>query len=357
MVTRVPLRGLKIYQRRKRWYVYVRGTPKALIKGFEGTREQLVAKLAEPDMLALYNATAKRDLTKVYEDGTLGSLVAWFKTLQEYKKLSEATRRDYDKAYEWMRPAYAIPLKSITTPSLYEVRDRCVNDKWPRFADQMITALSSMFTQAVKRDKMERNPCLGMDKAHTYNPNSNREWFEHEWEFVRNNAPMEILIPTMIARYAGLSGQTIVTLNLNQFFDHPLTGRAVSYTRRKNNKTTLLPVLVELQNFLADKKVQRRDGLIAVRDDGSMWRSEKQMQYRVSSWLRAQERKGKIGKGTTLHGLRVTYAAWWKRNGASDAEVTELIGDKSVRMGQHYTRHVESEVSITRAFERIKDVG
>jgi len=46
-------------------------------------------------------------------------------------------------------------------------------------------------------------------------------------------------------------------------------------------------------------------------------------------------------------------AAWWKRNGASDGEVTELIGDKSERMGRHYTRHVESEVSIARAFERV----
>ena len=48
-----------------------------------------------------------------------------------------------------------------------------------------------------------------------------------------------------------------------------------------------------------------------------------------------------IGAGTTLHGLRVSYAAWWKRNGASDAEVADLIGDKSQRMGAHYTRHVE----------------
>lgn len=356
MVTRVPLRGLKIYQSRKRWYVYVRGTPKALISAFAGTREQLVAKLAEPDMLALYNVTAKRDLSKTYEDGTLGSLIAWFKATSEYEKLAEATRKDYDEAYEWMRPAYVIPLTLITTPSLYEVRDRCAKEKWPRFADQMIAALSSMFRRAVKRNKMERNPCLGMDKAHKANPNSNREWFEHEWKFARENAPGEVLIPMMIARYAGLSGQTIVSLNINQFFDHPLTGRAVSYTRRKNNKTTLLPVLVELQNFLADKKVQRSDGLIAVRDDGSMWPSEKHMQSRVSRWLRLQERKGNIGKGTTLHGLRVSYAAWWKRNGASDAEVTELIGDKSEAMGRHYTRHVESEVSIARAFERIKGV-
>ena len=36
-------------------------------------------------------------------------------------------------------------------------------------------------------------------------------------------------------------------------------------------------------------------------------------------------------------------------------EVADLIGDHSDRMGEHYTRHVESEDNITRAFNRIKN--
>src|SRR5579871_5956262 len=143
--------------------------------------------------------------------------------------------------------------------------------------------LSSMFTQAVKRKKMATNPCFGMDKIHKANPNANREWFAHEWEFVRNNAPMEVLIPCMIARHLGLAGQTIVGLSERQFFDHQQTGKAVQYTRRKNNKATLLPVMPELQTFLADRKVRSADGLIAIRDDGSAWASEKEMQTRVSN--------------------------------------------------------------------------
>jgi integrase len=58
---------------------------------------------------------------------------------------------------------------------------------------------------------------------------------------------------------------------------------------------------------------------------------------------------------TTLHGLRVSYAAWWKRNGSTDAEVAALIGDVSEKMGKHYTRHVDAEIVIDRAFERVKN--
>ncbi|MFA9263237.1 MAG: hypothetical protein ACEQSB_08030, partial [Undibacterium sp.] len=103
-------------------------------------------------------------------------------------------------------------------------------------------------------------------------------------------------------------------------------------------------------------KVRTKDGQIALRDNGTPWESEKDMQTRVSHWLRDRERDGLIGSGTTLHGLRVSYAAWWKRTGgASDGEVADLLGDKSERMGKHYTRHVEREVNVIRAFERVKD--
>ena len=217
----------------------------------------------------------------------------------------------YDKAFDLLESGFDCPLELITTPELYDLRDRCAKEKWPRFAEKMISALSSMFGYAVERRRMPVNPCLGMKKAHRADPNANREWLKHEWEFVRANVPMEILIPCIVARYAELAGQTIVGLNDKQFHDDPKgpTGKAVQYTRRKNNKTTLLPVVVELQTFLAERKVRSADGLIAIRDNGAPWASEKEMQTRVSHWLRDQERKGLIGAGTTLHGLRVSYAA------------------------------------------------
>ena len=113
-----------------------------------------------------------------------------------------------------------------------------------------------------------------------------------------------------------------------------------------------------LQASLAARKVRSADGLIAIRDDGTAWPSKKEMRTRVSHWLRDQERKGLIGAGAPrCNGLRVSYAAWWKRNGASDAEVARLIGDKCVQTGTHHTRHVEDEVNIVTAFNRLKDKG
>lgn len=371
MVVNVRLEGLNIVKGRKTnsWYVYPRGGGKPIIKGFEGSREELVKKLAEPDFLQTYNRPRLlRRLASDFSVEAMGGFIHWYTCgaiddckdgevsgYPKWWKLAQATRTDYLDAFEYLRPDYDIILKDITQPQLYDARDKCANAKWPRFADQMIAALSSMFKQAVKRGKMPFNPCLGMDKAHTADPNANREWEAEEQQFVREHAPMEVLIPIMLARFAGIRGQTIVAANRKQFKPHPLTGMAFRYMARKNRKAVFLPVLPELQAFMASLKVQRADGLLCVRDDGSEWASEKEMQTRVSHWLRDRERDGLIGAGTTLHGLRVSYAAWWKRNGATNQEVTDLIGDLSPRMGEHYTRHVESEVNIIRAFGRLKD--
>jgi integrase len=369
MVVKVQLEGLNIVKAKGRWYVYPRGGGSTLVKGFVGTREDLEKKLAEPDLIQSYNRP--RLLKRMASDfpiETLGGFIHWHTCGEiddakqgdvdgypKWWKLADATREAYLDAFDYLRPEFDMPLAGITQPMLYEVRDKCANAKWPRFADQMIAALSSMFRQAVKRGKMPFNPCLGMDKVYRSDPNANREWYPEEWSFARENAPLEVLIPMMIARYAGLRGQTIVRLNRKQFQDHSLTGKAVRYTARKNKKIVFLPVMKELQDFMATLKVRSAEGLIALRDDGSQWPREKAMQTRVSRWLREQERAGKIGAGTTLHGLRVSYASWWRRNGASKSEVAALIGDSSEAMGGHYTRHVESEINIIQVLERVKD--
>jgi len=383
-VAKVKLEGLNIYRARGKWYVYRRATGEPLIKGLNGDRADLDREMAKPAFVGAYNRPRQRAVSISASDlpmTTLGGLLFWFTNgdidrkdttvdgadagddkagYPKWKRLSAATRKDYLDAYDYLRPEFDIILTEINQSDLYDLRDKCAQSKWGRFADQMISALSTAFTQAVKRGNrtgMTINPCRGMDKAHTADPNSNREWFAPEWEFVRANAPLEVKIPLMLARYAGLRGQAIVISNRKHFEEHPLTGQAIRFTAGKNKKAVFFPVMKELQDFMAELKVQRADGLIAVRDDGSLWESEKEMQTRVSHWLRDRERDGMIGDGTTLHGLRVSYAAWWKRNGANNSEVADLLGDKSEAMGKHYTRHVESEVNVIRAFTRVKDAS
>lgn len=350
MVVRVKLEGLNIVRARGRYYVYLRDSGEMLLRGFEGSREDLDKRLSAVDMVDKYNRRRKRDLTKTYAEGTLGGLIQWYENeCPRFNRLAEATKKDYRAAFVYLASEWDAPLDTITQPSLYDVRDICATEKWPRFADKMIAALSAMFTEAVKRKKMATNPAKGIDKAHKADPNANREWTHAEWKAAAAKAPAHVLIPLMLARYAGFRGQTVQALQWSQYETDPRFGKCLRVITRKNSEPTWIPAVPELQHFLDG--LPRTAVKIATQADGTPWPDEKAMQTEVSHFLRALEKDGHIGAGTTLHGLRVTYAADLRRNGAATGDVAAALGDRSERMGEHYTRHVENEVRVIRAFK------
>lgn len=370
MVIKVKLKGLKIAHSRGKYYVYVRATGDILLKGFEGNKEELEHRLAMPDMLGAYNIRRKRE-NQTYPDKTLGKLVHWFtigdisRTKEQrkvedrfdsegypkWKKLAKATREDYLDAFEYLQDEFDSPLSIITQHDLYKIRDKCGQQKGTRFADKLIRALSSMFSQGAKRGDMLSNPCLGMDQAHTADPNANREWGIDEWldaiDRAKNN--QEILTPLMLARYAGFRGQTIAVLQWKKYLPDPKFGKCFRHVAKKNDEKSWVPVVPELQAYLDG--LDRTALQIATRNDGTPWKDEKHMQTSVSHFLRSIQDSSAVEPGATLHGLRVSFAAELGAGGASDGDVAAALGDKSERMGKHYTRHVKNEGKVIRAFE------
>lgn len=350
-MVKVRLEGLKIARARGKYYVYVRATGEALIKGFDGNKEALRKRLAMPDMIGAYNVRRKRD-PKSYPEKTLGWLVAWFtdpKQCPEFANLSETTQEQYKEGLAWLEPEYDCQLDAITQGDLYEVRDRCVADKWPTFADKMITALSSMFGKAVKRRKMSMNPARGIERARKSNHNANREWRPEEWTAAFPIAPRKFQIPMMIARHVGYRGQSIVRTQWANYQTDPMYGKCFRATHKKNSEQHWVPASPELQEFLDG--LDRTSLHIATKHNGTPWRDEEQLQKAFSNWMAKLEKRGLVGPGLTLHGLRVTYAAGIKRKtGANNSAVAAALGDRDERMGAHYTRHVENEIKVIQAF-------
>jgi site-specific recombinase XerD len=352
MVVKVKLEGLNIVKARKRYYVYFRDGGAPLLKAFEGSRSELEKRLAEPDLIAAYNAGRKRDLKHTYPEGTLGALIQWFENeCPKYQKLADATKADYSAAFLYLKEDFDSPLNTITQAALYDTRDKCAVRKWPRFADKMMSALSSMFSQAVRRGKMTSNPAKGIDKAHQADPNANREWALAEWTDAIDRAKndQEILTPLMLARHAGFRGQTIAKIQWKNYQPDPNFGKCFRHIAKKNKENSWVPASPELQAYLDG--LNRTSLLIATRNGGTPWKDEKQMQTAVSHFLRGIEATSAVEPGATLHGLRVSFAAELGRDGASDGDVAAALGDKSERMGKHYTRHVENETKVIRAFK------
>jgi integrase len=350
-VVKVPLKGLKIARAKGKYYVYRRSDGAVLLRGFKGERAALVKRLAEPDIIGLYNGARKR---MAYPERSLGWLVAWFTDpaqCPKFASLSETTRTEYADRLGYLEPEYDFPLAGITQADLYAVRDRCVADKWPAFADKMVTALASMFGEAVKRGWMPANPAAGMDRTQKSDPNANREWMPAEWEAAMARAPLHLRTAYMLARHLGYRSQSIVAVQWSNYQADQRFGKCFRTTHKKNSEQHWLPASPELQRFLASLKVRVTEGPIALRYNGQPWVSAEQLQKQSSNFLAKLEAKGLIGSGLTLHGLRVSFAAEIKRvTGANDSQVAAALGDRDARMGAHYTRHVEQEQRIIEVF-------
>jgi integrase len=348
-VVKVHLAGLKIACAKGRYYVYVRSTGEALIRGFEGNKAALRKRLAMPDMLGAYNVRRSKG-PRTYPDKTLGWLVAWFTDEQkctEFKELSDSSKEQYRDCLNYLEPEFDFPLSDLTTAGIYEARDRCLQDKWPVFADKMMTALSTMFSLAIPRGWIASNPATGIKRAYKSDPNANREWRPEEWQVVMEQAPMALQIPYMLERHVGYRSQSVVAVGWPNYQPDPRFGMCFRMRHKKNAEEHWFPASLKLQDFLASIKVRTKDGPIALRRNGQPWESEMQLQKRSSNFLIGLARKGLVGPGLTEHGLRVTFAAEIKRmTGANDDQVAAALGDRDSRMGGHYTRHVEQENKI-----------
>jgi integrase len=353
-VVKVRLAGLKIARARGKYYVYVRATGEVLIRGFEGNKAALRKRLAMPDTLGAYNVRRKRSPGS-YPEKTLGWLVAWYQDpnqCPEYKDLADSTRENYDAALAYLEPEYDAPLDTITQSGLYEVRDRCAKETWPAFADNVMTALSSMFGQAVKRGKMTGNPAKGIERVRKSDPNANREWHPAEWLMVMDLAPPHLKTAYMLARHLGYRSQSIVAVSWKNYQPDTRFRMCFRMAHRKNREDNhWLPASPELQAFLAAIKVRTKDGPIALRFNGKPWESPEQLQKQSSNFLAKLTKKGLVEPGLTLHGLRVSFASEVKRvTGANDDQVAAALGDRDTRMGRHYTRHVEQENKVALLF-------
>lgn len=342
-MVKVRLEGLKIARARGKYYVYVRSTGHALLRGFEGSREALRKRLAQPDMIGAYNVRRKK---REYPEQSLGWLVEWYLRSSEFKALSKTTQEEYSDRLKYLEPEYDFPLADLTTADIYEVRDRCVREKWPAFADKMVTALSSMFALALPRGWMKINPALGIKRASKTDPHANREWRPEEWETVMARAPEHLRTAYMIARHVGYRSQSIVAVTWENYQRDRRFGMCFRMNHKKNAEKHWLPASPELQAYLAAIKPKNATGPIALRK-GKPWGTPYKLQKASSNFLRKLAADGLVGPGLTEHGLRVTFAAEIKRlTGANDDQVAAALGDRDTRMGAHYTRHVEQENKI-----------
>lgn len=339
------------------WYTSHRAS--GILLGKADSREALAALMETPEFLQAYvlAKTGKKKIT--YPDGTFGALVDWYQTRPAWTDLADRTRADYQKALNFIEPAYGYSKNEIELSDVIELRDQAADEHHLKFSDTVIAVMSAVFRTACNAGKMKSNPALGAERLYKADKSANRAWRPEEWETVLRLAPAHLRAPLAIARWAGLRGQDLAVIKWESYRDDPEMGKALVFVPLKNGEAVgevtvgVLPQLRAVLDAMSD----------GVLPSAPICRNSLGMIYPSPNALRKVWQDFKASKvfmaalpdssDLTLHGLRVTMASELRDNGFSNRAIADALGDLSESMGQRYSRGAEQRKTSVRVFEKM----
>lgn len=354
----MKLKGLNIRQNSAGvWYASYRANGTFL--GKADSKDALRALMEMPEFLQAYilAKTGKRKI--IYPDGTFGALVDWYQTKKEWTDLADRTKADYQKALNFIEPAYGYSTGEIEMADVVDLRDQAAAEHHDKFSDTVVAVMSAVFRTACGAGKMKSNPALGVSRLYRANKDANRAWKPFEVETAIRLAPAHLRAALAIARWAGLRGQDIAVLTWAAYRDDPDMGKALVFVPLKNGDDVgevtvgVLPQLRAVLDAMSDGVLPSapicRNSLGVIYPSANALRKVWQ-DFKASEAFKAAL---PASSDLTLHGLRVTMASELRDNGFSNRAIADALGDKSESMGQRYSRGAEQRKTSVRVFKRM----
>lgn len=322
---RVRVSGLKQYKDRHgvlRVYHRKSGTPiDATLTG-----QALAAEVARLDKLhSQANAVP----------GTLGGLLASYRTSPRFVERKPRTRSDYQKIMDYLKPIEGTPLAQIGPGFIAKLRDKTLVKKRAGFTNHMLAMLSAAFKHGVEYELVERNPVAGLSKAKmaAERRRPNRPWTPDERRNVPAMAPAQLKLPLLLARTWGIRLGDIVAMPKSAYRDGWLEFRA-----GKNNALISLPVTGDLRREIeaAIAKAPTGDStLLCLNSRGKPW-TEGGLGHVLGEFFTECRKRGIMGPRGSIHGLRHSVAAELRAAGYSTEQRKLVLGHDTDEMAEHY---------------------
>jgi hypothetical protein len=175
-MTKVRIKGIKVYRSRGKLYTYHRAT---------GTR--LLSPLGTTGFFAELSSIEAQTSKPKEKPGTWGGLVLAYKKSPRFQnELKPRTRNDYNRVLDWLAPLADMPLSEITREFVYDLRDKAHIQKKRRFANYILSVVSVVFSYRMEHGQARENPTSRIKKVRRPKdmPRANRPWTEDEWKGV-----------------------------------------------------------------------------------------------------------------------------------------------------------------------------
>jgi integrase len=264
---------------------------------------------------------------------TLASLIDRFtgpedKRNPDFLALAETTQTDHLYAFRLIKDKWpSLPAKLTQQKGMKaEIR------KWhrsfaanPRKADKLLFSLSKVFSYAIADERIEKNPCTGIERLYT---GSRRDsvWSQAQIKAFRAGAPAHLLLAFEMALHTGQRQGDMLSLSWKDY-----DGIYLQFRQSKTDKRLKVRVHSKLKAMLDPLPKDKLRILLNSR--GRPWTKD----GFKTSWGKECARL-KIGD-VTFHDLRGTFITERAREGSSVENIAKISGHSTSEVKTVLEKH------------------
>ncbi|MDJ1008654.1 MAG: tyrosine-type recombinase/integrase [Paracoccaceae bacterium] len=279
-------------------------------------------------------ALAEAKKAREPKPGTLGGLLKHYFATDHFAQRADATKRDYRKCADFLKPIEDTPVSSIDTPLIAGIHDRAAAKIGWRRANMVRTLLSEVFKHGIPHGLIDKN--YAKDVIQKKRPKdagyANRPWNDAERAAVLDRAPAHLRAVVALIMNTGLDPSDAIKLRRDK-----IDGDVIWGMRGKTGVEYAVPIGRSLREAM--KAAPAHDAVtILANSYGRPWTYDGLQ----SSWQRFKkslEKKQLIEPGLTLKGLRHTIATVLREAGMDERAIADLLGQKTTSMAGHYSRN------------------
>jgi integrase len=276
--------------------------------------------------------------------GTLGALIAAYRSSPEYARLADRTRHDYDLVFNYLKPLDRMPMVQLDTAAVIGIRDKAFAQKKRRFANYVLQVLGVILGWGrLHKLAPVSNPAHGIPKIPRPRdlPRANRPWNDAETDAVLEAAQGGLRVAISLAVYAGMRGGDIVRVTWAAY-----DGSVLEWKQGKTGGDVWLPCLPELKIIL--DTAPRTATTIATQQNGRPM-TEWGLRRAFRTLTQRLMREGKVSPGLTLHGRRHTLGDKLMELGGDLEMVRAVLGQRSMSASMHYSAGASRKRAATAA--------
>lgn len=255
----------------------------------------------------------------------------------EFPRLRLRTCKDYDLVRDWLGDAmFKVPVRSITTPQIYHLRDKAGDERGRRFGSYVVSVMRVALEWGRKRGWIEVNPASDVESIQRPSDARvvNRRWDIDEIEaFLGEGCPHQLRLPVCLGLFASMREGDALKVTVAAY-----DGESVRWRASKNQEPSQAPTSGMLKQLLDQRVSKVVPALqLCLNSRKQPW-SESGFRASFFKRVRALHQEGKVRHGLTFHGLRHTIGAIARESGNSEFDVSTAIGDRSTAMAAVYGR-------------------